>query len=130
MSSDLLKIVRATRYPLEAFVFVQRGLDHTVRQMHGEPVSEDDTTNRHVSGQQLCQGLREFALQQYGLMARSVLRHWGINSSADFGHIVFAMVEGGMMQKTDHDDIRDFHDVYDFAEAFAASLELSENNNG
>ncbi|MEQ9459595.1 MAG: hypothetical protein RIG82_01405 [Phycisphaeraceae bacterium] len=129
-STDLISIARSSRYSLEAFIFVQRGLDYTVRQHHGQPETEDDLTDpmqstRHVSGQQLCLGLRDFALKEYGLLSRTVLRQWGITSTGDFGNIVFEMVESGNMHKTDEDNIEDFVDVYRFTEAFAPTLELT-----
>lgn len=131
MEPDLWSLTRKTKYPIDAFIFVQRGLDHTVRAIHGEPGAdydpEDDSVNRHVSGRQLCEGLRDYAIQQYGLMARSVLRHWRIYNCEDFGRIVFAMVDSGMMRKTDQDTIDDFCGVFDFAEAFGRGLILSEN---
>lgn len=127
MAKDLLSVVRATKYPLEAFIFVQRGLDHAVRRIHGEPDPNADPASRHVSGEQLCHGLRDYAIEQYGLMARPVLRRWNINSSEDFGRIVFAMIDAGLMQKTDEDTLGDFVEVYDFAEAFSPTLSLTEN---
>jgi len=77
--------------------------------------------NRHVGGKQLCWGLRDLALKQWGLMATSVLHHWGIRSTKDFGRMVFALVNSGMLQKQPHDSIADFDDVYDFEEAFDRS---------
>ena len=103
-------------YPIEAFDFVQRGLTYTVNKVHG-PVS-DPQANRHVSGQQLCHGLREFALAQWGLLARTVLRRWNITRTEDFGRIVFALVENGHMSKTETDTLDDFKNVFDFASAF------------
>ena len=120
---------------------MQCGLDHTVRGIHGdppeldpeEPVSEQDfefddeqVQARHISGADLCLGLRDYAVGQYGLMARSVLRHWHINTCEDFGHIVFAMVEAGLMFKTEEDSIKDFQGVYDFSNAFSPRLQLDE----
>ncbi|MEX0778075.1 MAG: Minf_1886 family protein [Phycisphaeraceae bacterium] len=129
MLKDLTEVARQTKYPIDAFLFVQRGLDFTVRQIHGEAPTDRqetaETTSRHVSGQALCTGLRDFAIQQYGLLARSVLRHWRINTTEDFGRIVFAMVEAGLMHKTADDTVRDFLDVYDFSDTFGPSLQLS-----
>jgi len=105
------------RYPIEAFEFVRAGLNHTVLRIHGAAAREPDHQS-HVSGQQLCEGLRAYALQRYGLMAKAVLNHWRICRTADFGKIVWAMVESKLMQKTEEDDIRDFEDVYDFRTAF------------
>ena len=130
--SDLLELVKNTKYPLAAFLFVQRGLDFTVRRMHGdideeEARSDDEAkiASRHVTGQDLCHGLRDFAIDQYGLLARTVLRRYRINSCEDFGHIVYAMVDAGLMRKRDEDRYEDFVDVYDFAEAFSPQLSLS-----
>lgn len=124
-SAELADAVARTRYPLDAFLFVQRGLDHTVRAIHGEPDDDESLlledpaqSSRHVSGAQLCEGLREYTLQQYGLMSATVLRHWGICRCEDFGKIVFAMVESGMMHKTEGDTIHDFENLFDFREAF------------
>ena len=124
MTPQLIHAVHATRYPLDAFVFVQRGLDFTVRQVHGEPDPDADPSTRHIDGEVLCRGLRDYALEQYGLLARVVLSRWGIHGCEDFGHIVFAMVDAGLMQKTQGDSIRDFQDVFDFHHAFGQVLSL------
>lgn len=112
---------KAGPFPPEAFEFVRRGLQHTVEVLHGAPEAaliQDE--GRHVTGQQLCLGLRDYALRQYGLLARTVLERWGIRRTDDFGKIVFAMIEAGLMRKTEEDTIDDFRAVYDFGEAFAA----------
>lgn len=127
MTKQLLIAVQSTKYPLDAFLFVQRGLDYTVRSLHGDPKGLSDSSSRHVTGNQLCQGLRDYAMRQYGLMARSVLDRWHIHNCEDFGHIVFALVDAGLMHKTETDSIDDFVGAFDFAEAFSASLHLSEN---
>lgn len=101
----------------EALEFVRQGLSHTVLTIHGDVPPDDDT--RNVSGQQLCLGLRDFAIKQYGLLARTVLERWGILRTDDFGRVVFAMIEIGLMRKTEEDSLEDFRGVYDFEEAFA-----------
>ena len=126
MVKDLSMIAQKTKYALSAFLFVQRGLDHTVRGIHGELDDTKPPRSRHVSGQELCEGLRDFAIQEYGLLARTVLRRWNITSCEDFGHIVFAMVDSGLMQKTENDTIHDFVGIFDFAEAFSPQLSLSD----
>ena len=103
-------------YPLEAYDFVQRGLSYTVQKLHGEV--KDPNASRHVSGRQLCEGLRDLALMQWGRLARTVLMRWNINGTDDFGRIVFAMVDHGYMHKTDEDNFEDFRNVYDFVMAF------------
>ena len=74
--------------------------------------------DRHVSGRQLCWALRDFSLQCWGMLARTVLDAWGIKSTADFGRIVFAFIELDMMQRQPEDRLEDFEDVYSFDEAF------------
>ncbi|MEM9881752.1 MAG: Minf_1886 family protein [Planctomycetota bacterium] len=123
LSTELAEAVKSTRYPLDAFVFVQRGLDFTVRRAHGDlpddyDPDDDEQPSRHVTGRMLCEGLRDFALEQYGLLAATVLRRWRVTGCEDFGEIVFAMVESGMMHKTDDDSLDDFRGVFSFREAF------------
>ena len=77
-----------------------------------------EALNRHVSGQQLCLALRDLAIEKYGLLAGTVLRHWGVHSTSDFGRIVFALVDSGLLSKQPTDSIRDFDNVFDFREAF------------
>lgn len=105
-------------FPPEAYEFVRAGLEHTTRFVHGEEQLEP--ASRHVSGKQLCLGLRDYAVRQYGLLARIVLERWGVRTTEDFGRIVFHMVEVGLLRKTDEDRFEDFADVYDFNEVFAA----------
>ena len=125
-------------YPPEAYELVQRGLNHTVRKLfggQGEPGAKGAAATpkatkpatkrpavrpRHVTGQQLCDGLREYVLEQWGLLAGAVLARWHITSTLDFGRIVFALVEANWLQATERDSIEDFRDVYDFAAAFGA----------
>ena len=111
-------------YPPEAYDFVQQGLSYTVQMIHG-PAAKP-RVSRHVSGQELCEGIREYALKQYGLLARTVLHHWNIEGTIDFGRIVFALIEAGQMQKTEDDTIEDFRNVYDFKAALEADYRIPE----
>ncbi len=106
-------------FPPAALEFVQHGLAFTVGRIHPnyESLTED---NRHVSGQQLSLGLKAFAIKRYGHMAPAVLAHWGVRGTRDFGRIVYAMIEQGIMHKTPTDSLDDFNDVFDFKQAFAA----------
>lgn len=118
---DLCKM--AGPYPLEAFEFVSEGLGFTVEQIESARLEEEwgfvGMEGPHVSGQELCLGLRDFAIKQYGLLAPMVLRHWNVNQTVDFGRIVFAMIDFGLMKKNDSDSIEDFQGVFEFDEAFA-----------
>jgi uncharacterized repeat protein (TIGR04138 family) len=117
---DKLRETSGGPYPPAAYVFVQEGLRRTADRLYRiDDDGPDADGSRHVTGQELCIGLRDFAVQQYGSLARFVLEQWGIRRTADFGRIVFAMVEVGLLRKTDDDSIADFEGVFDFAEAFA-----------
>ena len=118
---DFHAACQRTGFSPEAFLFVQEGLQHTIRMIHGEEGSGElfgEDESRHVSGRQLGVGLRDMALTQYGRLAGVVLRKWGITGTEDFGRIVFALVEAGLLRKTDEDTIEDFRGVYDFTDAF------------
>lgn len=104
-------------YPVEAFTFVREGLAFAAEQLHGEPQALPET-DRHISGQKLCLGLRDFAIERYGLLAPVVLEHWQVRRTEDFGRIVFSMIQHGVMCKSDDDCLDDFRAVYDFDEAF------------
>jgi uncharacterized repeat protein (TIGR04138 family) len=112
------KILEGVPYPIEAFAFVREGLSYAVEHVHEDPeaLAEED---RHITGQQLCLGLRDFAIEKYGLLAPVVLEHWRIRRTYDFGRIVFAMIDAGLMTKTSSDTLEDFQAVYDFDEAFS-----------
>lgn len=106
-------------FPPQAYQFVREGLAHTVKITHGDAGdAEGDDESRHVSGQQLCMGLRDYALRRYGLLARTVLRSWNIHSTEDFGRLVFEMIDAKLFRKTEEDRPEHFHGVFDFDEAF------------
>lgn len=106
----LLKVIdEDKRYDPESYSFVMASLDFTSKKLrrHG-----------HVSGEELLEGIREYAIEQFGPMARSVLEHWGIKTTGDFGEIVFNMIDVGLLGKTNQDSKQDFSDTYDFKTAF------------
>lgn len=116
--ADWRRILRAAGpYPIEAFNFVREGLSYTARQVHGDPESVPEM-DRHVTGQQLCLGLRDYAIEHYGMLAPVVLEHWNIRRTDDFGRIVFSMIDVGWMSRSDEDTMESFRAVFDFDEAF------------
>ena len=102
-------LTRDPRYAADAYIFVRAGLDYTVRRLE-KP--------RHVSGRELLDGIREFALSEFGPMTQTVLNGWGIRRTEDVGEIVFNMVETGLLGKTEKDSRADFANGYSFDEAF------------
>ena len=117
---ELEKIIaKDPRYPREAYLFVREALDHTqkiIARPAPEPLKEE--APRHVSGQQLLDGARQYALAQYGPMAQTILAEWGISRCEDIGELVFNMVENSLLAKTEQDSRDDFKAGYDFEEAF------------
>lgn len=120
----------ADRFPPAAFAFVHDGLGHTVEMVHGR-LEQDNTeltpageSARHVSGQQLCMGLRDLAIQRWGVLAPTVLRRWSIHKTLDFGMIVYALIDRKILRGSDDDSLDDFECVFDFDEAFAPEAVL------
>ena len=135
---DLLE--RDKRYKFDAYLFVFDALHYGQTRLDmGKPYAPDDVDDideiedledhieRHVSGQDLCEAIRQFALEQYGLMARAVLADWGVRNTGDFGEIVFNLIDVKKMKKTEHDRREDFDNVYDFDEAFRQRYEFTRN---
>jgi uncharacterized repeat protein (TIGR04138 family) len=91
--------------------------DDDVRPAFAEDL-DDEPVSGHINGRELLAGIRELALQQFGLMTNVVFRSWGVHSTDDFGRIVFELIERGEMRKTDRDHVTDFFDVYDFEDVF------------
>jgi uncharacterized repeat protein (TIGR04138 family) len=117
------------RYRRDAYVFVREALDHTLKllkkpdreeatRIARETGDESKKYLAHVTGQELLEGIRALALQQYGPLAKTVLDHWGVHGCEDFGEIVFNMVEVGLLGKTATDSKADFAGRYNFDEAF------------
>jgi uncharacterized repeat protein (TIGR04138 family) len=84
--------------------------------------------NRHVSGRELCWGLRDFALERWGLLARVVLESWRVKDTYDFGKIVFGFIDFDLMRKQPDDDVEDFHEVFSFQEAFDEPFYIGSEN--
>jgi len=106
-----------TRYDKRAYSFVRQGLDHTVKSLRkSEPARTQQS--QHVSGPELLEGMRVYALDQFGPLAKTVLESWGVRRCTDFGEIVFNLIEYRVFSKTESDRREDFADIYDFEEAF------------
>jgi len=104
-----------SRFHPEAYFFIREVLDFTVEDLEKPRTG----AKRHVSGKELLDGFRKYALREFGPMSKTVLATWGIKSTANVGSIVFNLVEAGKLGKAKEDSPDDFNDVYDFDEAFA-----------
>ena len=116
------------RYKPEAYEFVRSALAYAhdvmeLGQITPEKLAElkqDDEIpeEAHLTGQQLCEAIRQLSLIQFGFMAKTVLNNWGIHETLDFGELVYNMIEAGMMKKSQSDSKTDFANVFDFKTAF------------
>ncbi len=128
------------RYKFDAYVFVFESLNFAHEQLglgqeHPEEELETKTetkrssakkkSERHLTGQQLCEAIRQYAQDQYGLMAKAVLASWGVHNTGDIGNIVFNLIEIGQMRKTKHDRREDFDNVFDFDAAFVRDFKIT-----
>jgi uncharacterized repeat protein (TIGR04138 family) len=107
-------LAKDERFHRDAYLFMREALDFT-QKIVGR---ENQGKVRHVTGQELLDGLRQYALQQFGPMTATVFEEWGVRNCQNFGEIVFNMVEIGLLAKTDKDTRDDFQTGYDFADAF------------
>jgi uncharacterized repeat protein (TIGR04138 family) len=135
------------RYKIDAYVFVFDALNYAHSHLgmgaprtseSEEPETEADEgseeiaeeggskeAERHLTGQQLCEAIRQYALEQYGYMAQCVLNSWGVKSTSDFGEIVFNLISIGQMRKTSEDQREDFDDVFDFETGLRQSFKIT-----
>ena len=102
------------RYGRDAYVFLRDALDFTTKQQK----KIKGTNVRHVAGPELLEGVRQYALKEFGPMAITVFDFWGIHCCEDIGNMVFNLISAGIFGKTDEDSIEDFKNVYDFGDAF------------
>jgi hypothetical protein len=103
------------RYARDAYVFLRDALDFTTKQQK----KIKGATVRHVAGPELLEGVRQYALQEFGPMVMTVFSSWGVQCCEDIGHMVFNLIEAGIFGKTEEDSLEDFKNVYDFEGAFA-----------
>lgn len=126
------------RYKFEAYAFIFEALHYAqdVLEMGAEipseptdePADESETPTgpeRHVTGGELCDAIRRYAIEQYGYMAKTVLNSWGLQGTGDFGEIVFNLIRVGQMRKTPSDTRVDFDDIYDFDVAFQQQFKIT-----
>jgi uncharacterized repeat protein (TIGR04138 family) len=116
-TETILQIVRKDgRFGPQAYYFIFDALDYTIQRMRKV---------RHVTGKELLEGIRRYATENFGFLARTVLAEWGVTKTDDFGDIVFNLVEAGLLSRTEKDTREDFKGVYDFAEAFEQEFRRS-----
>lgn len=111
-ADGILERIRARggrQYDERGYLFVLAAIEYLQTQLE---------VRRHVTGAELAWACRDFARQQFGLLAGDVLPHWGLHETADIGRIVYTLVEIGLLVTQPHDQESDFHDIFAFDEAF------------
>jgi uncharacterized repeat protein (TIGR04138 family) len=117
------------RFDRKAYDFVRLGLDHTVKELRKKEPARAEKS-RHVTGPELLDGLRTYALDQFGPLAKTVLNTWGIRRCRDFGDIVFNLIEYNVFSKTENDRREDFSDIFEFDEAFVKPFQPARRPRG
>jgi len=117
------------RYSPEAFRFLFESLSHATR-LAGKEQAEG--ADRHMSGQEVLAGMRHYALQLFGPLAARVWRSWGVRSTADWGEVVFLLVDAGLLNRQETDTKDDFRNGFDFDEVFVRGygIELPDRSVG
>ncbi|MFT5232397.1 MAG: putative repeat protein (TIGR04138 family) [Candidatus Krumholzibacteriia bacterium] len=115
---DLVKTIRKMAtdrsvYRAEAYFFVLESLETAM-------TSQDEPG--HVSGEGLLDWIRRLGQDRYGVMAGDVFNAWGVNSTLDFGRIVFHLVDEGLLKKRNQDSLSDFIDKFNFNDAFSLKV--------
>ena len=105
------------RYDMEAYFFIRDALGHATKKFNRAP------PNRHVTGAELSEGVRDYAIREFGPIANLVLTEWGLYTPGDFGEIVYSLIAEGVFGKTESDRREDFNDVFDFHDAFVKPFE-------
>lgn len=118
-------VSRRLQYPASAYRFLFSALRYTQEKLgRAQAPDKNDERAAHITGQELLCGIRDYARHEFGLMALTVFHCWGVHATEDFGRMVFELIERGEMRKTPHDQLGDFHDLYDFEEAFARNYRI------
>ena len=98
--------------------------DHTLKNLE----KADRTNKGHVSGNELLNGIRDYALDRFGPMTMTLMEHWNISKCRDFGDIVFNLVDHGILGRTENDSLDDFEGGYNFKEAFEHPFLPAQSN--
>lgn len=117
-----LILKRDKRFDPHAYFFLKDALDFTVNRI----AQANGGKPRHVSGQELLLGFRDFALDQFGPMALTLFTEWGVRKCADVGDMVFALIAEEAFGRQDSDTPEDFAEVFDFEEAFTSPFRVAK----
>jgi uncharacterized repeat protein (TIGR04138 family) len=107
-------VAEDARFDKEAYLFLRDALDFTIKSRK----KQKSDLSRHVTGPELLEGVRQYAIQEFGPMVPTVFDTWRVKECSDVGHMVFNLIRAGIFGKTETDTIDDFKGCYDFHDAF------------
>lgn len=117
------RIVRKDpRFAERAYSFLKDALDFTMQRVE----ERENGSQRHVSGQELLEGFRDYALAQFGPMAFTVMKEWGIRNGKNVGEMVFLLIEEDVFSKQPEDSLDDFKGFMNFRRAFEEPYEFQD----
>jgi uncharacterized repeat protein (TIGR04138 family) len=147
---ELAQIIASDpRYSIDAYAFILEALNHARQQkLRGKGGNRDQDRSSQparatrssssrsrnpraagdVTGRELCEAFRRLALRQFGLLASTVLNHWGVRSTSDIGEIVYNLIAAGDLEKTPKDSRADFENVFDFETALKPQSPLETDD--
>lgn len=105
-----------------AYYFLKDALDFTVRRV----MESNDGKHRHVAASELLIGFRDFAIQEFGPMASTMMTEWGVTTCNDIGAMVFELIEEGVFGKQDSDTREDFSEIFPLIESLEAPFSPSK----
>lgn len=114
-----------SRYSSGAYYFLREALDYTIKDSVNSDT--DSKISKHITGQELLEGIKHYALERYGPMAFDLFKSWGVINCKDFGNIVFNLVDCQVLGKNERDSPKDFEKGYNFKNAFQDPF-LPEND--
>ncbi|MGB2403413.1 MAG: Minf_1886 family protein [Akkermansiaceae bacterium] len=109
-------------YDSGAYYFLKDALDFTVRRA----MESNDGKHRHVAASELLIGFRDFAIQEFGPMASTMMTEWGVRTCSDIGSMVFELIEEGVFGKQDSDTREDFSEIFPLIESLEAPFSPSK----
>jgi uncharacterized repeat protein (TIGR04138 family) len=121
MLQELCK--RDQRYPFEAYEFLYAALGYVQHERVKQGLIKEET-DKHLTGQQLAEGYKDLAVQEFGMLAPTVFQAWNIRQTADIGQMVYNLININMMSKTENDRLEDFSNVYEIPKALLQGFRI------
>jgi uncharacterized repeat protein (TIGR04138 family) len=93
------------RYAPDSYEFISDAVTYTVKKLDRNKKPRGE---RHVNGKELVAGVAEYAVEQFGPLAKNVLSDWGLTSSLSIGNVVFNLIGANLLYASEEDRLEDF----------------------